>query len=67
MEISLSPKTLQEWKGAVLVVGLTEGSLHNQLAPIENLCQISLKNNLEQLDFTAKTTEVQAFSLLTVN
>ncbi len=65
MQISITTKSLQEWSGAVLLVGVLEEELQNQLKQIGLDCDHEIEQKLKINNFNAKreeTTTLQLFS-----
>ena len=63
MQVSLNPSNLKGWQGEVLVVGIEEGRLEEQIIHLEPLCDNSLSTRLCQENFTAKAGQVSKFHL----
>ncbi|WP_320676294.1 leucyl aminopeptidase [Prochlorococcus sp. MIT 1300] len=64
MEFSLTPASLQEWPGAVLIVGIHEGDFETQLHPLESRFDAPLTKILEKQNFQAENGEITSFQLL---
>ncbi|MFL0769967.1 MAG: leucyl aminopeptidase [Prochlorococcus sp.] len=67
MQFSLSTASLQDWKGAVLVVGVLAGDPGNLLNQLEQKCGGSLKRNLKLQQFKGKTGDLATLQLLPGN
>lgn len=64
MQFTLSPLSLKEWTGSVLVVGLLEGDPGNVLQDLESKLGGSLQHVFEQQKFKAKTGELTTLQFL---
>ncbi len=64
MQIVLNLANVQDWSGAVLVVGLLEDDLKEQLSNLEKLFEGLLLKNLDHQDFSAKSGEMACFQIL---
>ncbi len=59
MKITVNQKSLSEWSGQVLVIGLVEGSIENQLKNLDGICDLkSLALYAKARDFSAKPGEI---------
>ncbi len=67
MQISLNSASLQNWTGNVLLVGLLEGNLEEQLSHLEKLCDGLLIKRLEKQEFSAKPGDFASFNFLKGN
>ncbi|WP_320667092.1 leucyl aminopeptidase [Prochlorococcus sp. MIT 1307] len=64
MEISLNPSGIKNWDGSILILGLYEGKIEEQLNKYEHPHQETLVKELQKINFKAKTGEVTKFQLL---
>ncbi len=64
MEISLSPLKLKDWDGAVLILGVFEEDIEEQIGKLESPYNSLLSNKLKENNFKAKTGESSSFYLL---
>ncbi len=64
MEICLTPATLADWSGTVLIVGLVEDDLESQLSQLKVRFGEKLLENLRQKKFSGKINELASFDLL---
>ena len=62
MEITLSPASLQQWSGTVLISGVLQETLEEQLADLEKITGGSLQKRLESSGFKAKSGEIKSFT-----
>ncbi len=65
MEISITPEQLQDWNGTVLISGILQETLEEQMNCLERLAGGSLQKRLVANGFTAKSGDVETFQLLT--
>ncbi len=64
MQVSLIASGLNSWSGSVLVFGVLEGNLEEQLHPLEEVVKGPLIKNLNQQNFIGKAGESINFQLL---
>ena len=64
MRISINPGSLQEWHGAVLIVGLLEENLEKQLIDLDKRFEGNISKGLIRQKFKAKESQVAIFELL---
>ena len=64
MEISVAPKNLQVWSGSLLVVGLLEENLEEQLVPLKTRFGDILIKSIEKKNFTGKSKEIVSYQLI---
>ena len=68
MKISISPSSLKDWDGSVLITGVMEGNLEEQLTFLENTFSPAfLSKSLQEEDFSGKVGELKVFQFLHQN
>ncbi len=61
MEISLTPSSLNEWDGSILIIGVFEGNFEEQLNDIDQDRKEILIKKLKEKKFNAKLGEILTF------
>ena len=61
MQISLNLSGFQDWNGAVLIMGISQGNIEEQLSQLNLSNQKAILERLKAHDFKAKTTEIDPF------
>ena len=64
MKISLKPAGLKDWDGSILIFGIFEGNIEQQLKQLESPHEKFLINRIEESNFKAKTGELSTVDLL---
>ena len=67
MQICLNNADLKEWDGEVLIIGILEGNLKEQLISLEERLEGSLIKALEEKNFSGKKDETTTFEFLKGN
>ncbi len=64
MKISLNSEGLKDWDGSVLLLGIFQGDLEDQLKPLEIPNKSCLLSKLKEHSFNGKAGEIASFELL---
>ncbi len=64
MKISLYPSGIKDWDGSVLILGIFQEKIEEQLNEIETSWKNSLLRRLKEQDFNAKKGEIATFQIL---
>ena len=65
MEISVNPSNPQNWEGSVLILGIFEEDLEEQIKKLQPAYESFLLERIKEKNFNAKHGEISSFDLLT--